>query len=49
MGVDLTSYLVALAASNQQPDTHIKLEHSGGDHPPALHLELPASSLKKAR
>ena len=38
MGVDLTQYLVALAA--KVPDQHIKLEHGGQPNPPTVHLDL---------
>merc|ERR1719197_1634278 len=36
VGVDLTSYLVALAAA--RPDHNIKLDSSGGTAPPTIHL-----------
>jgi len=42
MGVDLTSYLVALATAT--PDQHIKLDAGGGANPPIVHLELPRSA-----
>jgi len=45
MGVDLTAYLVALAA--QMPDQHIKLEHGGQPNPPTVHLELPKAVPKR--
>ena len=38
MGVDLSSYLVAMATAT--PDQHIKLDHVAGP-PPTVHLELP--------
>lgn len=46
MGVDLTQYLVALAAVT--PDQHIKLD--AGQNPPTVHLEIPrtASSMRRA-
>jgi len=44
MGVDLTQYLVALAAAS--PDQHIKLEHGGQPNPPTVHLELPRTSAR---
>lgn len=40
LGVDLTSYLVALATV--KPDQHLKID-AGGGVPPAVHLELPRS------
>merc|ERR1719152_38948 len=44
MGVDLTSYLVALA--QQQPDQHIKLD-AGGAGVPTVHLEVPPAAARR--
>jgi len=47
MGVDLTAYLVALAAAT--PDQHIKLDHGGQPNPPTVHLEIPRAQAGRVK